>query len=73
MPAAPHTGVRKVNRTVTYIDSAGSIRPAIITGLGAGNLVNLRVGHHGETYSNVDHITAVTQTGRWYFGARRHV
>lgn len=73
MPVAPHTGVRKVNRTVTYIDAAGRHRPAIITALGAGNLVNLRVGHHGETYSNVDHISAVTDTDVWYFGARRHV
>jgi hypothetical protein len=30
------------------------IRPAIITALGAGTLINCRVLHTGETYTNID-------------------
>lgn len=54
--------VRKVNRHCAYLQQKtvnGNTayvkrRPAVITALGAGNLVNLRVRHHGETYTNVD-------------------
>jgi len=54
--------VRKVNRHCVYIQQEtvdGNTtyvkrRPAIITALGAGELVNIRVGHSGETFTNVD-------------------
>jgi len=65
VPAAGGSGVgwqRKVNRHCAYLQqktvggNANYVkrRPAVITALGAGNLVNLRVRHIGETYSNVD-------------------
>jgi len=54
--------VRKVNRHCAYIQQEtvdGNTtyvkrRPAIITALGAGELVNIRIGHSGETFTNVD-------------------
>lgn len=53
---------RKVNRHVAYLQQktvGGNTqyvkrRPAVITALGAGQLVNIRVLHTGETYTNVD-------------------
>jgi len=56
---------RKVNRHVTYLQAktvGGNAayvkrRPGTITALGAGALVDIRVGHHGETYTNVDRRT----------------
>lgn len=53
--------IRKVNRRVTVLKriSATVVKPrsGIITALGAGELVNVRVGHHGETYTNLDRRT----------------
>ena len=72
MPAAPHTGVRQVNRTVIYVRADGNMVPAVITALGAGNLVDLRVGQHGETYSDVDHMANRNDTNVWFFGSRAH-
>lgn len=54
--------VKKVNRHCTYLQQktvGGNTqyvkrRPAVITALGIGNLVNLRVRRSGETYANVD-------------------
>jgi hypothetical protein len=54
--------VRKVNRHCAYLQlktvngNAAYVkrRPAVITALGAGELVTIRVRHHGETYANVD-------------------
>lgn len=54
--------VRKVNRHVvvlvpktvggntTYVKR----RPGVITALGAGNLINVRIRHTGVTYTNID-------------------
>lgn len=57
--------VRKVNRHVAYLQQKtvnGNTayvkrRPAVITALGAGELVTIRVRHHGETYANVNRKT----------------
>lgn len=54
--------VKKVNRHCAYLQQktvGGNAqyvkrRPAVITALGIGNLVNLRVRRSGETYANVD-------------------
>lgn len=50
--------VRKVGRHVTVLKRISATvvkpRPGIITALGAGELVNVRVGHHSETYTNLD-------------------
>lgn len=53
--------IRKVGRHVTVLNlispTVVKSRPGIITALGAGDLVNVRVGHHGETYTNLDRRT----------------
>ena len=53
--------VRKVNRHVTVLKVISAtvvkLRPGIITALGAGDLINVRVGHHSETYTNLDRRT----------------
>lgn len=72
MSVAPHPGLKQINRSVTYVTAAGKQRPAIITALGAGDLVDLRVGHHGETYASVPLMTAVTDVSCWYGTSRRH-
>jgi hypothetical protein len=54
--------VRKVNRhcavliqkTVGGNTAYVKRRPAVITALGAGQLVTVRVRRHGETYANID-------------------
>jgi hypothetical protein len=54
--------VRKVGRHVAYLQqktvggNANYVkrRPAIITALGAGELVDIRVGHGAEVYEDVD-------------------
>lgn len=51
-----HVAVLKqktVNGNTAYVKR----RPAVITALGAGALVTVRVRHHGETYANVDRRT----------------
>ena len=53
---------RKVNRHVAYLQQetvGGNTtyvkrRPAVITALGAGQLVNIRIRRTGETFTNVD-------------------
>jgi len=72
MSVAPHSGLKQINRTVTYVDAAGGLRPAIITALGVGDAVDLRVGRHGETYANVPLMTATTDLSCWYGTSRRH-
>lgn len=62
-------GERKVNRTCTYVRADGTLRPAIITALGAGTAVDVRVGHHGEVYTNVPEQTTRTDTGVWRPGS----
>jgi hypothetical protein len=50
--------VPRVDRHVAYLleVSPGFVkrRPATITSVVAGTIVDLRVGHHGETYAGVD-------------------
>jgi hypothetical protein len=43
-----------VNKTVNGNAQFQKIRPAIITALGAGNLITCRVLHTGEIYTNID-------------------
>lgn len=40
---------KTVNGNTAYVKR----RPAVITALGVGQLVTVRVRHHGETYANV--------------------
>lgn len=54
----------QVNRTVTYWAAGRDSRPAIITAV-AGTVVSLRVGHHGETYTNVPMRVNRTDTNVW--------
>ncbi len=51
---------------------ANRLRPAVITALGAGDLVDLRVGQHAETYSDIDLLAASSDTDVWYNTSRRH-
>lgn len=50
--------VKKVNRHVTVLKRISSTVvkpiPGIITALGAGELVNVRIGHSGQTFTNLD-------------------
>ncbi len=69
--AALKLGEKKVNRTVTYVTAAGKLRPAIITALGAGNLVDIRIGRHGETYAGVGLMTVYSDVSVWYYATRR--
>jgi hypothetical protein len=53
--------VKKVNRHVTVLKRVSATvvkpRPGIITALGASELLDVRVGHSGETYTNLDRRT----------------
>ncbi len=51
---------------------ANRLRPAVITALGAGDLVDLRVGHHTETYDDVDLLADPDDVDVWYRSSRRH-
>jgi hypothetical protein len=44
---------RKVNRHVSVRTTAGKVRPAVITAVGAGTNVDCRVGHLAETFTNL--------------------
>lgn len=62
------TKTRSGFRVVLYRNAAGRKRPAIVTGAGTGNTLNLRVfGASGanKELSNVAKATARTQTNRW--------
>lgn len=72
MPVEPHDGVKKVNRNVTYVDAAGKLRPAVITALGAGDAVTLRIGWSGETHADVALMVAHDNLDVWYGSSRRH-
>lgn len=50
----------------------GRLKPAVITALGAGEAVDLRVGRGGEVYSDVPLMTASTDIDCWYGTSRRH-
>lgn len=43
-----------VQKTVGGNAQYVKIRPGVITALGAGQLINARVRHIGETYTNID-------------------
>jgi len=59
---------RKVNRHVGYRRS-GKTRPAVITAVGAGTSINLRVVHQGETGSNISKWSRSTPgTAGWVRG-----
>jgi hypothetical protein len=53
--------LRKINRHVQVLQRVSAtvikVRPGTITALGAGELINVRVGHAGETYTNIDRRT----------------
>ena len=51
---------------------ANRLRPAVITALGAGDLVDLRVGHHAETYTDIDLLADPDDVDVWYRSSRRH-
>jgi len=55
-----------VNNHVQVMYVSGSkikVRPGIITGIVAGQTVNVRVGHAGQTFSSlVRRLTPATQT-----------
>ncbi len=72
MGAEPHDGRKKVNHTCTYVDSGGDLRPGIITSLGAGDAVTLRIGRSGETHADVALMVNVDNTDVWYGSSRRH-
>jgi len=42
-----------LNKTIGGVPSQ-KCRPAVVTALGAGNLITCRVRHIGETYVNID-------------------
>ncbi len=63
--------------TLTFVETtpggeANRLRPAVITALGAGDLVDLRVGQHAETYTDIDLLAASSDTDVWYNTSRRH-
>lgn len=68
---ALQAGQKRVNRAVHYHHSDGRIRVAIITALQSGDNVDLRVGRHGETYTNIPNKTTFAGTNTWYAGSRR--
>lgn len=68
----PKPGERKVNRTATYVRADGRYVPAIITGLGAGAIVDLRVGHTGgDAFTSVGEMIAADDVSVWLPGSRR--
>lgn len=44
----------KVNKHVTYFDAACKPRPATITGVTSGTVVDVRIGHSGETHAGIN-------------------
>lgn len=61
----------RVNRTVTYVNAAGKLKPAIVTALGAADAVDVRIGHHSETYADAPLMTNSDDASVWYPGSRR--
>lgn len=55
----------KVGHHVGYLTSGGKLRPAIVTGVTSATVVDLRVGHHSETYTAVAKQSADNQSGIW--------
>ncbi len=67
-------GERVVGRTCTYVRADGRYVPGVITSLGAGDDVDLRVGHHtGDAdtdHADVAEMTSPEQTDVWLPGSR---
>jgi hypothetical protein len=55
----------KVNRHVSYRRADGRFRSATITSTTDSTHPNVRVGHAGETYTNVPRKAAQNDTGVW--------
>lgn len=60
-----HPYTPKVGQHVGYLRSDGKLRSATVTGVTSSTVVNLRVGHGGETYTAVNKQSADNQSGRW--------
>jgi hypothetical protein len=50
----------------------GELKPAVITALGGGTNVDLRVGHHGETRAGAILMFDRNETDVWYGSSRKH-
>ena len=67
MPSEYVIDLRAVNRTCSYIAS-GKIKPAVMTAVGGGTQVNLRIGHSGGTVAAVSRFNPATPgTAGWAF------
>lgn len=55
----------KIGRHVNYIESSGKLRVGTITAVTSNTVVNLRIGHGGETRTAVAKQTAANQTNVW--------
>lgn len=60
-----HPYTPKVNQHVRYVTASGKVRPATVTGVTSSTVVNLRVGHSGETHTAVAKQSADNQSGVW--------
>lgn len=60
-----HPYTPKVGQHVTYLRSDGRIRSATVTAVTSSTVVDLRIGHDGETYTAVAKQSADNQSGRW--------
>jgi len=67
-------GERVIGRTCTYVRADSRYVPAVITALGAGSDVDLRIGHHtGDTstdHADVAEMTSPEETDVWLPGSR---
>ena len=61
----------RVNRTVTYVTAAGKLKPAIVTAIGVADAVDVRIGHHGETYADAPLMVNSDSVSCWYPVSRR--
>ncbi len=64
-------GEKVVDRNVVFVTSGGRVRPAVITSLGTGDQVDLRVGHHSETYADANLMVNSDDVNVWYYVTRR--
>jgi len=63
----PNVYPAKVNRTVHHKVEIGGVvrwRPAVITARIDDDTADLRVGHHGETYTSVDRRSGADMPGQ---------
>ena len=51
--------------------NVGHQKPAIVTALGVSDKVDVRIGHHGETYADVDLMVNSDSVSCWYPASRR--